>query len=172
MSIFKLSKNDNPDDIYFFRSNLPQIDTSKLFTITSEYGKLRVQNRNVNCLFSNLTNESFDKLYNDFNQHLSLDFEPLNLNNKVLSLTADEQEKLFQTIVTSWIYYYTINNFTVKVKRSDFTHPYMVDYVLNVVDKKFGADTNESLALGAKILRQDLNDYTKTVNGRRAYYNR
>ncbi len=172
MNIFGLNKNDNPEDIYFFRPTIPQIDTSKLFTMTGEYGKLRVQNKNVNCLFSNLTRDSFDKIYNDFNRHLNLDFRPLNIDNKVYSLTKDEQEKLFETIVTSWIYYYTINNFTVKVKRSDFTHPYMVDYVLPIVDKKYGTDTNESLALGAKILRQDLDDYAKTVKGRREYYNR
>jgi hypothetical protein len=172
MNIFGLNKNDNPEDIYFFRPTLPQIDTSKLFTMTSEYGKLRVQNKNVNCLFSNLTRDSFDKIYNDFNKHLNLDFKPLYLDNKEYSLTTDEQEKLFETIVTSWIYYYTINNLTIKVKRSDFTHPYMVDYVLTVVDNKYGTDTNVSLALGAKILRQALNDYTKTVKGRREYYDR
>lgn len=172
MNIFGLNENDNPEDIYFFRPTLPQIDTSKLFIMTGENGKLRVQNKNVNCLFSNLTRESFDKIFNDFNRRLNLDFNPLNLDNKLFSLTADEQGKLFETIVTSWIYYYTINNLTVKVKRSDFTHPYMVDYVLIIVYKKYGTDTNESLALGAKILRQDLNDYTKTVKARREYYDR
>ncbi|UZR96296.1 hypothetical protein [Chondrinema litorale] len=88
------------------------------------------------------------------------------------TLSPNEQEKLFQKIVTSWIYFYTINNLTVEVKESDFTHPYMVDYVLTIVDKKFGDDTTESLALGAKILRQDLNDYTKTVESRRIYYDK
>jgi hypothetical protein len=170
MNIFGLRKNNNPEDIYFFRQTLPQIDTSTLFTITEENGKLRVQNRHVNCLFNYLTRDLFDNIYNDFNRHLNLDFEPLRLNNKTFSLTGDEQEKLFQTIVTSWIYYYTINNLTIKVKRSDFIHPYMVDYVLRVVDNKYGPDTNESLALGAKILRQDLNDYRKTVKARRKYY--
>lgn len=172
MNIFGLNKSDNPEDIYFFRPTLPQIDTSKLFTMTGEHGKLRVQNKNVNCLFSNLTRDIFDKIYNNFNRHLNLDFESLNINNKVYSLTADEQENLFETIVTSWIYYYTINNLTVKIMRSDFTHPYMADYVLTIVDKKYGTDTNESLVLGAKILRQDLDVYIKTVKRRREYYDR
>ncbi|MBT32231.1 MAG: hypothetical protein CMO01_21425 [Thalassobius sp.] len=160
------------ENIYFFRPFLPQIDTSKLFAIIDEKGKLRVQNKNINCLFSNLDCERFDKIYNDFNRHLNLDFEPLHLNGKTYTLTPNEQEQLFQKIVTSWIYFYTINNLNVEVKESDFTHPYMVDYVLTIVDKKFGDDTTESLALGAKILRQDLKDYTKTVESRRMYYNK
>lgn len=160
------------NNIYLFRPFLPQIDTSKLFTITDEKGKLRVQNKNINCLFSNLTRESFDKIYNNFNRRLNLDFEPLHLHGKNYTLTPDEQEKLFQRIVKSWMYYYTINNLTVEVKESDFKHPYMVDYVLAIVDKKYGIDTNQSLALGAKILRQDLRDYTKTLEGRRWYYDK
>ena len=58
-------------------SNVPYIETLKLFTITNESGKLRVQNKNVNCLFSNLTRNSFDENYNEFNRHLNVDFEPL-----------------------------------------------------------------------------------------------
>lgn len=166
------NKREPSEDIYFFRPSLDPIDTSRLFSITSESGKLRVQNKNVNCLFSRLTRESFDQLYNDFYRHLNLDFEPLPINSKIYALTLEEQEKLFETIVASWIYYYSINNLTVEVKRSDFSHPHMVDHVLSIVDKKYGKDTNESLALGAKILRQNLEEYTQTVKGRRVYYDR
>ena len=172
MIFFGLNKKANPNDIYFHRPELPHIDTSILFNITEENGKLRVQNENVNCLFSNLTRDTFDKFYNEFNRYLNLDFEQLNIDNRTYGLTLDEGERLFETIVTSWIYYYTINNLTVRVRRSDFTHPYMVDYVLEIIDKKYGEDTNESLALGAKILRQDLKKYIKTVKSRRWYYDR
>jgi hypothetical protein len=172
MKIPPAHKKGNPDDIYYYRPGLPLIDTSKHFEITVESGKLRVKNKNINCLFSHLTAGSFEEIYNDFNRHLNLDYEPLELGGKVYSLTEKEKQKLFDTIVTNWIYYYTINNLKVEVKRSDFTHPYMVDYVLNILDKKFGKDTGASLALGAKLLRQDPEYYIRTVQGRRMYYER
>ena len=172
MNIFGKYNNNNPNDIYSFRQDLPEIDTAKVFTINTEKDKLRVENKNVNCLFSNLNKETFHQIYNDFHLNLNLDFEPLHLENQTYELSLEEKDKLFQIIVTSWIYYYTINNLKVKIKRNDFVHPYMVDYVLPIVDKKLGKDTKESLNLGAKILRQNLEDYTKTVKSRREYYNR
>lgn len=159
-------------DIYFYRSGLPIVDTRKKFEITIEGNKLRVKNRNVNCLFSNLTSACFDELYNNFNRYLNPDFEPLTIGNKEFALSHDEKEKLTETVITHWIYYYSINNLKVKVSRGDFTHPYMVDIVLSILDKKYGIDTNESLMLGAKILRQSLADYSRTVKGRRLYYER
>jgi hypothetical protein len=172
MNLFGLTKSDNSKDIYFYRPDLPTIDTAKKFNITSEEGKLRVKNKNINCLFSNLTAVQFDKSYNDFIHYLNLDFEPATIGSKEYSLAEEEREQLTEKIITSWIYYYTVNNFTVEVKRSDFTHPYMVDYVLSILDKKYGADTLAALTLGAKILRQGLTEYSKTVKGRRHYYDR
>lgn len=163
---------NNPQNIYFFRPDLPQVDTSTLFTVTKEGKHLRVQNKHVNCLFRHLTRGSFDKLYNDFNRHLNLNFEPLHLNKQVYALTKDEQAELAETIITSWLFYYTVNNLPVTVNRADFEHPYMVDYVLYIIDKKYGIDTQESLALGATILRQDPDRYTRTVKGRRLYYDK
>ena len=171
MNIFG-QNNHNPKDIYFYRPDLPHIDTFKHFEISEEKEKLRVQNHNVNCLFSNLTFQTFDQIYNDFNHYLNLDFEPVKIDGKFFELSKNEKEKLFEQIITNWIYYYTINNLNIEVKRSDFTHPYMVDYVLSILDKEFPEDTNESLTLGAKILRQDLDKYTNTVIGRRLYYDR
>lgn len=167
-----MTKKNKSEDIYFYRPDVPFMDTSKKFEITTEDGKLRVKNKNVNCLFSHLTPKRFDTLYNQFNQRLNLDFEPLIIEDKVYAFTTDEAEKLFETIVTSWIYFYTINTMKVEVKRADFTHPYMVDYVLGIMDKKYKADTKESLVLGAKILRQNLEDYIQTVKARRMYYDR
>ena len=172
MNTFETNRKDNPEDIYFFSPNLPYIDTSILFKMEYEDTKLRVQNNHVNCLYHNLTIEEFDKIYNDYNRYLNLDFEPILISDKVYALTLDEQQKLFETIVTNWIYYHTVNNLPVEVKRSDFKHPCMADYVLTLLDKKYGIDTKESLALGAKILRQDPKDYTQMVKGRRIYYNR
>jgi hypothetical protein len=172
MNIFGLNKKDNPTDIYFYRPSLSAVDTRRKFEITIEDDKLRVKNRNVNCLFSNLTSNYFDELYNDFNRHLNLDFEPVTMDEKELLLGNDEIEKLTDAIITNWIYYYTINNLKVKVTRNDFTHPYMVDWALSILDKKYGVDTKESLTLGAKLLRQSLTDYTRTVRGRRQYYDR
>jgi len=172
MDIFGLDKRDNPTDIYFYRPGLLTVDTSMKFKITIEGEKLRVKNKNVNCLFSNLTPDYFDELYNSFNRHLNLDFDPVTIDQKEFFLSKDEEEIVTEKIITNWIYYYTVNNLRVKVKRSDFTHPYMVDYVLSILDKKYGVDTNESLTLGAKILRQRLTEYTNTVKGRRQYYDR
>jgi len=172
MNIFGLTKDNNPKDIYFYRPSLPTVHTTEKFEITNEQGRLRVKNKNINCLFSNLTTDQFDKLYNDFIQHLNLDFESETIDNIDYFLTDEEQDKLIETIITSWIYYYTINNLTVKVKRSDFTHPYMVDYVLSTLDEKYGADTLIALTLGAKILRQGQAKYNKTVKGRRLNYDK
>ena len=172
MNIFGLHDKENPDNIYFYQPSKTKVDTSTTFEVTTEGDKLRVKNQNVNCLFSNLITETFETIYNDFIQHLNLNFLPVNIEGKLYQLTIDEQKYLVQTIITSWIYFYLINNMRVKVKRSDFTHPYMVDYLLRVLDKKFGIDTNISLTIGASILRQDFKEYCRTVEGRRRYYDR
>ncbi len=172
MNIFELNDKENPDGIYFYQPSKTKVDTSTIFEVTTEGNILRVKNQNVNCLFSNLTTETFETIYNDFIQHLNLNFLPVNIEGKLYQLTIDEQKYLVQTIITNWIYFNTINNMRVEVKRSDFTHPYMVDYILRLLDKKFGIDTNISLTIGASILRQDFKEYCRTVEGRRRYYDR
>jgi hypothetical protein len=163
---------ENSEDIYFHQPLKPTVDTSTIFEIATEGKKLRVKNQHVNCLFSNLTAATFDACYNDYVQHLNMNFAPVYINGKLYQLKPIEQEYLMQKIITSWIYYYTINNLPVEVKRADFTHPYMVDYVLGLLDGKFGKDTEVSLAVGASILRQDLEEYNSNVAGRRRYYDR
>lgn len=163
---------ENSEDIYFHQPLKPTVDTSTIFEIATEGKKLRVKNQHVNCLFSNLTAATFDACYNDYVQHLNLNFASVCVNNKLYELKPSEQDYLTQKIITSWIYYYTINNLPVEVKRADFTHPYMVDYVLGLLDGKFGKDTEISLAVGASILRQDLEEYSGNVVGRRRYYDR
>ncbi len=166
---------NNPSDIYFFRPDLPSIDTAILFHITHEDEGLRVQNQHANFLFAHLKEKDFEEIYNRFNQHLNLNFEPLMIENKVIELTAPEKERLFQTIVLSWIYFYTINNLPIVVERSDFLHAYTTDKVIWALNKKFklkNKDTQLSLLFGAHILRRNVDDYTGEVKGRRRYYDR
>lgn len=165
-------KKDDPEDIYYYRPDAPEQHTETLFEIRQENGKLRVKNKNVNCLFSNLTPHGFDKAYNEFFKYLNLNFQPIAVAGKLYGLQPKEQEKLVQHIITSWIYFYTINGIPLEVKRSSYTHPYMVDYVLQIMDKKFGIDTPLSLSVGAGILRQSPDEYSKAVQGRRRYYDR
>lgn len=160
------------EDIYFFRPHLPKVSIAQLFEIDYEQEKLRVRNTNVNCLYSHLTKETFDEVYNRFLQYLNLDFGPFQVEGKVYQLNKQSQNRLVESIITGWIYCYTLNNLEVDVKRSDFGHPYMVDHVLHLLDKKFGIDTSASLVLGAKILRLDLDNYKGAVKGRRRYYNK
>jgi len=172
MNIFGHTNKDDPNDIYFYQPSKAQVDVSQIFEFAQEGDKLRIKNKNVNCLFSNLTTKTFVTVYNDFVHHLNLDYSPITLDGTSYQLTTDEQDYLEQKIITSWTYFYTINNMKVRVKRSDFTHPYMVDYVLGLLDKKLGVDTPVSLAIGAHILRQDFKKYCRTVEGRRRYNDR
>lgn len=170
--LFYSKDSGHPDDIYHYRPGKPWVKTAELFFIQPEGKHLRVENKNVNCLFNNLTRELFDVHYNHFIQFLNIDFSPIAVQERNYELLVSEQEFLIQKIITSWIYYYTINNLEVKVQRDDFTHPYMTDYILSLLDKKYGIDTLASLALGAHLLRMNLYDYCNTVKGRRTYYNR
>ncbi|MFD2970226.1 hypothetical protein [Sphingobacterium bambusae] len=166
---------NNPSDIYFFRPDLPTIDTAILFNITQENEGLRVQNQHVSFLFAHLNEKEFDEIYNKFNQHLNLNFEPLMVKSKVVELTAPEKESLLQRIIMHWIYYYTVNHLPVLVQRSDFLHPQTTDEVIWALNEKFNLknrDTQLSLLFGAHILRRDIADYTGDVKGRRIYYDR
>jgi hypothetical protein len=172
MNSIEPNSNPNPTDIYFYRPDLSYLDTAKLFEISAEEGKLRVKNKNVNCLFSHLTADSFDKVYNEYHKYLNLDFDTLIIDDKKYGLTENLKNKLVETMITNWIYYYTIHNLPIQIVRADFTHPDMVDCVMAILDKKYGKDTQASLLLGAKILRQNIDEYSTTVKGRRRYYDR
>ncbi len=160
------------NSIFFYDSSKEKIKTESIFKMSFEGKKFRVKNNHINCLFSNLDFQEFDNIYNDFFKHLNLDFSPLEIENKKIQLSEKEQGYLIQKIITSWIYYYSINGLKIKVKKSDFEHPNMVDHVLSILDKKHKNSTSKSLKLGAKILRQKEEDYLSTVNGRRKYYER
>jgi len=151
-------------------SSKDNINTQSIFEISFEGEKLRVKNENINCLYSNLDPQNFDSVYNEIFKCLNLDFSAIEIGNKSYQLSNNEQQYLVQKIITSWIYYYSINGLKIKVTRSDFEHPCMIDYVLYIIDEKYGTDTDESLILGAKILRHK--NYLSAVKSRRRYYDR
>ena len=158
------------NDIYFYQSHLLSVETSTLFNISKEGNDLRVKNQNVNCLFHNLSADIFDKEYNNCYKYLNLDFTPLAIQGCTYNLDQKEQERLIQETITSWIYFYAVNSLPVKVTISDFDGPGLIDHLLSIFDKKYGADTEISLSLGAKILCQNLDVYSDRVKGRRLYY--
>lgn len=166
------SNKKNSNDIYYYQASKEKIYTEKEFTITKESGKLRVKNENVNYIFNKLTPKSFDKIYNDFIKHLNLDFSPVKIGEKSYSLTTKQQNLLEQQIILYIIYLYTIHNQKVQIKRSDFESPCLLDSVLHLLDKKYKKDTTVALTLGARILRQDFDNYCSSVKARRIFYDR
>ena len=159
------------EDIYFYAPKA-RIDTAKVFTITKEGDHLRVKNKNVSCLLKNLTEESFHDIYNEYFSHLNLNFSPVKIDSKIYRLTKDKQEALEQEIIMRRIYFYTVNNLEIEVRREDFTSPGVADCVIALLDKKYGKDTKISLTIGAHLLRRDYEDYCQTVKGRRRHYDR
>jgi hypothetical protein len=119
--------------------------------------------------------ETFDFVYNEFNKHLNLDFSSLNINNIEYSLCENEKEYLIQTIITHWIYYYTVNNLEIEIKCSDFNHPQTLDILHSMLMKKYciekyGEETSELIEFGSKILRKSVDEYTKTIKFYKNYY--
>lgn len=92
---------ENSEDIYLYQPLKPKVATSTAFEITIEGEKLRVKNQHINCLFSNLTAETFDTFYNEFVQYLNLNFAPVSVNGKLHQLKPIEQDYLTQKIITS-----------------------------------------------------------------------
>jgi hypothetical protein len=160
----------NPDDIFYYQSTKSHIDTTEIFSISMENNKLRIKNNNINCLYNNLTEDVFDKIYNEYNKYLNLNLEPLKINDRIYCLDDNEIEELVEKIITSLIYYYVINNLEIEIKRDDFIHPSTAEKVLYMINNKYGEDTLEGLKLGAKILRKSLSEYEKTVKFYGNYY--
>lgn len=162
----------NSEQIFFYDTSKQNVDVESIFEISSEGEKLRVKNEHVNCIFQNLDREEFKTIYNDFFKHLNLDFSPLEIQNTRYALSESDQHYLTQWIITNWMYYYAIHGFEVKPLKADFEHSYMVDYVLPLLDNRYGVDTPKSLQMGAHILRQSIEEYESTVKNRRWYYDR
>ena len=170
MNIFSLRKKSNSKNTFFYNPEKEDVKTDSIFDITIEGNDLRVKNQNINCLFRNLNYKKFNKIYNKFFKCLNLDFSEIIIENKKYELTERKQEYLIQTIITSRIYFYAVNELKIEIKESDFSHPFIIDYILEVIDKKYGKDTNESLQIGARILRMQIDEYSSAVKGRRRYY--
>jgi hypothetical protein len=158
--------------LYLYQPHKEMADTSVVFDISQEGKKLRVKNNHTTALLSNLTREEFQKVYNEFLKYLNLNFAPIQFSGTMYQLIKSEQAGLEQKRIMHWVYFYTINNMKVVVTPEDFAHPQMVDYVLAILDKKYGIDSTLALTLGASILRLDFDEYCKTVKGRRLYYDR
>jgi hypothetical protein len=79
---------------------------------------------------------------------------------------------LDHVVITSSIYFYTVNKIKIVLKSGKicFTNP--IDYVISLLDRKYGIDTETSLIIGASILRVSFEIYSETVKSRRQYYNK
>jgi len=142
------------------------------FTISSEQDAIRVRSPYVNCLFRNLTEEDFTIVYTKCLDLLRLDFSPVQVNGNTYEWPEKDREALRQRIITDSIYFYTVNGLPLDIQPSDLSHSKAVDVVLSLLDKKYGKDSEVSLALGAGVLRMEPDDHRDTVAGRRRYYER
>ena len=162
----------NQDNAICFQPGRGTVDTQKLFDITKEDESLRVQNENVNLLYYKLTEKLFDETYNFLNKYLDFNFTPITIDGEKYSLSAAEQQYLEQDAITSSIYFYAVNRIKIVLKPDKITLRIPFDTLLELLDKKYGADSQVSLAIGAHILRRPLDDYTTSVKQRRQYYNK
>lgn len=167
--------NDSNSEDIFFKRKLTPVATSSIFDIIEERDGIRVKNENVACYFKNINAQEFESAYNEYLSALNLNFSSLNFDGIKYELSKHEQSELLQKIITSHIYFYTVNNLAIVIKRSDFLNSFTIDQVIWLLDKKLKLkhkDTKLSLAFGAHLLRQDLKTYMETVKGRRFYFDR
>lgn len=169
--------NSVKESSVWFQPEKPEIDTEALFEITFEDEGMRVQNRNVNCLYGSLEKNVFNKAYNYLNKYLNFDFSPISVDGKDYSLSKLDEEYLEQQTLTSRIYAYARHNAKLKLKPGGISlrepsDSVISDVLISILDKKYGIDTPVSLALGARILRTPLESYRNTVKSRRQYYDK
>lgn len=142
--MLNIFKKKSPNSIYYFRKDVPDIDCKEKFTFIKEQGKLRVENGQVNILFSKLDEVSFCLKFNEFLKYLNLDKE---LQDNKISYSHIEEK-----IITHWMYYYTINNKSIKIRKADFTHPQTVN-ILEQYLKELKMNREDLINTGCKILR-------------------
>ena len=149
-------KPDNPTDIFFYQPTKPNVNCSEIFNISISDCSIRVMNKNINCLYEDLTIESFNNQYNDFSKYLNL------LNVKSDSIDLEEINILEQKIITHWIYFYNSNNYSFKIKKEDFHHPSTTKIVIAYLDKK-ELKAEAKISLGAKIIRMTEAEYLVVI---------
>ena len=145
------------------------------FVITQEADGIRVKNGNVEAFFLNLTESAFYRAYKELCTCLPFNFTPVAVAHKTLRLTPQEETRLVQGAAISLLYPYTANNLPLSFALISLHTTTVVDTVISLLDKKGklrGADTEESLTLGAHLLRLPLEAYRQSVTGRRRYYDR
>ncbi len=146
-----------------------------MFTITKESGGIRVKSENAEVFYQNLEEADFYEAYNEIVSCLPFNFSPVSVEGKTYSLTASEQLYLVQSTAASILYLYTVNNEPFSREGISLSKIVVTDQVIWMLDKKFKRrknGTEVSLVLGAHLLRRPLEDYRKTVAGRRRYYDR
>lgn len=163
-------------NVVLFQPAKPAVDTSQLFFFQIENEGMRVINHCVNCLYNGLTRKTFNTAYNYLSKYLHFDFSPVAVGNEIYSLSEPDQRCLEQSTLTSSIYLHCIgfppNQPPARLSLSKLMMHNPLDDVISLLDKRNGVDTPVSLALGAKILRQNFGDYCETVKGRRQYYDK
>ncbi|HLK98159.1 MAG TPA: hypothetical protein VK364_10350, partial [Hymenobacter sp.] len=133
---------------------------------------LRVKNQHINCLYAELNQEQFHEAYNHFNKYLHFDFSPVCLGSKEYVLSQEDQDYLEQSTVANSIYFYAVNRIKLVVRPGEVSLASPTDYVIALLDKKYGVDTEVSLLLGARIVRTSFESYYSAVKSRRRYYDR
>ena len=155
MDIFGIFRTkNNPNDIYFEQLDRPELNCFESFDISNESKLLRVKNDHINALFRISTAEKFNEEYNRFRKYINLG-KPISQN-----IDNNEIEIIEQKIIIHWIYYYTVNNSKVKVRRSDFTHPQTIG-VINWHLKKLGFKKEDIIKTGSEILRMKEKTYLR-----------
>ena len=166
----------NEDNAIRFQSEKPVVDTQKLFRITVEEDVegeyLRVENKNVNLLYYNLTDKLFFDAYNFLNKYLDFNFSPVLIDGQENVLSNKEQGYLEQIAITRSIYFYSVNRVKITLKPGKISLKIPFDAFLSLLDKKYGIDSQKSVLVGAHVLRTPPEIFRDSVIQRRQYYNK
>jgi len=161
-----------PESLFWFQADKAELDTDVLFHITTEDEGMRVQNQHVNCLYAGLSKKQFHEAYNYFNKYLDFDFSPVFIGNKGYVLSREDQDYLEQITIANSIYFYAVNRMQLVLKPGEVSLTSPTDYVISLLDKKYGVDTEVSLRLGARVLRTPFESHCGNVKSRRRYYDK
>lgn len=142
------------------------------FQIVQEGKKLRVKTQDAEYLLNNLSPTDFDQYYNQYYQQLSLDFAPLLFQGKKIQLSPKEQQRLTDHFILSCLYFYSLHEFPLSPRKEDYESATMLDEIIAITEEKYGKNSPQSIALGAKILRKEPQQYLQAVEGRKRHYDK